>query len=402
MGIMKTLTINGETFNLTPVIPTSSVTLFASAWVSDGDTYSQVVELPGVSLNTKVDLQPTPEQLAEFHYLTLGFVAENEGGVVTVYAIGDKPTNDHTIQTTLTEVEGTGKIRGNTVGTTTPRPDWNQTDPTKADFIKNKPNNYVLTDADKAEIAEMVEGATVVQAPLFVDDTAKMTDTSRVYVLNSTGHIWAYMDTTVEKEVTVTDELDDTTYYDGCRLGGSATSLTDGISNDAAGYHVTPLIDLTKAEYQGKTIQIHLDGAQYITEAIETWIMHRMYKTDGSSQYARGYSCPTVSDGMALWNAEFSINSETSATITVDMPLIFNNDVQVGYLRFCGKGAAADSRIYITYQDVQAVSGGQWVDTGMTYSPVLTDEEKQAIVEEVAELMDAQLLAMVGDGTVTV
>ena len=32
------------------------------------------------------------------------------------------------------------KIRGNTVGTTTPRPDWEQTDPRKADYIKNKPD----------------------------------------------------------------------------------------------------------------------------------------------------------------------------------------------------------------------------------------------------------------------
>ena len=32
------------------------------------------------------------------------------------------------------------KIIGNTVGTTMPRSDWNQTDPSKADYIKNKPN----------------------------------------------------------------------------------------------------------------------------------------------------------------------------------------------------------------------------------------------------------------------
>lgn len=31
------------------------------------------------------------------------------------------------------------KIRGSTVGTTMPRPDWNQTDPKKADYIRNKP-----------------------------------------------------------------------------------------------------------------------------------------------------------------------------------------------------------------------------------------------------------------------
>ena len=32
------------------------------------------------------------------------------------------------------------KIHGNTVGTTTPRADWNQTDSKKSDYIENKPN----------------------------------------------------------------------------------------------------------------------------------------------------------------------------------------------------------------------------------------------------------------------
>ncbi len=138
MGIMRTLTINGEKFNVTPVVPASSVTLLASAWVGDDKSYSQVVRVSGVTSHTKVDLQPTPEQLEEFHNLTLAFVAENDGGVVTVYAIGDKPTGDHTIQTTLTEVEREGKIRGNTVGTTMPRTDFNQTDSAQADYLHGR------------------------------------------------------------------------------------------------------------------------------------------------------------------------------------------------------------------------------------------------------------------------
>lgn len=32
-------------------------------------------------------------------------------------------------------------IKGNTVGTTSPRPNWNQTDPRKADYIENKPQS---------------------------------------------------------------------------------------------------------------------------------------------------------------------------------------------------------------------------------------------------------------------
>ena len=31
------------------------------------------------------------------------------------------------------------KIKGNTVGFPNPQPDWNQTDPTQADYVKNKP-----------------------------------------------------------------------------------------------------------------------------------------------------------------------------------------------------------------------------------------------------------------------
>ena len=139
MAQMRTLTINGEKYDIIPVLPADTVTLLASDWVANEDTYYQVVDVPGITVNTKIDLQPTPEQLEEFHYKVLAFVAENDGGTVTVFAVGDKPENDHTIQITKTEVEGVGKIRGNTVGTTMPRPDWNQTDPKMADYILNKP-----------------------------------------------------------------------------------------------------------------------------------------------------------------------------------------------------------------------------------------------------------------------
>ena len=140
MGIMRTLTINGKTYGITSVVPASSVTLFANRWKSDGEAYSQVVEVAGVTSYTKVDLQPTATQLAEFHHKVLGFVTENKYGVVTVYAIGDKPTGDHTIQITLTEVESAGSIRGNTVGTTMPRANLEQTDPTKADYVVGRDN----------------------------------------------------------------------------------------------------------------------------------------------------------------------------------------------------------------------------------------------------------------------
>lgn len=219
-------------------------------------------------------------------------------------------------------------------------------------------------------------------API-VDSVDEMVDTSKQYILKSTGTIWAYKSATTEQEVTITDELDDTTYYDNSRLGSSATGLTDGFHNDATGYHITPLIDLTKAEYQGNTIQIHFEGAKYITSATETWIQHRYYKTDGSVMYARGYSSPSDSGSVGVWkNATITINSETSATIEIAMPLLCGSaNVQCGYLRFCGKGAVADSHIYITYKETQTVISEQWVDTGIQYGGGL-DEETAAKISE--------------------
>lgn len=220
-------------------------------------------------------------------------------------------------------------------------------------------------------------------API-VDSVDEMVDTSKQYILKSTGTIWAYKSATTEQEVTITDELDDTTYYDNSRLGSSATGLTDGFHNDATGYHITPLIDLTKAEYQGNTIQIHFEGAKYITSATETWIQHRYYKTDGSVMYARGYSSPSDSGSVGVWkNATITINSETSATIEIAMPLLCGSaNVQCGYLRFCGKGAVADSHIYITYKETQTVTSEQWVDTGIQYGGGGLDEETAAKISE--------------------
>lgn len=96
------------------------VTLLADSWVGESSPYSQVVEVDGmaevnggvtenigiggVTENSQVDLTPSVEQLAIFHNKDLAFVTENEDGVVTVYAIGQKPENDYTIQVTITEV----------------------------------------------------------------------------------------------------------------------------------------------------------------------------------------------------------------------------------------------------------------------------------------------------------
>ena len=82
----------------------SSVTLLASAWQGSSNLYSQVVSINGVTANSKVDLNPSVEQLQIFYNKDITFVTENDDGVVTVYCVGQKPTNDYTMQVTITEV----------------------------------------------------------------------------------------------------------------------------------------------------------------------------------------------------------------------------------------------------------------------------------------------------------
>lgn len=86
-----------------------TVSLPASKWVTSGSKqYSQVVSISGITEYSKVDLQPTPEQLAIFHEKDITFVTENEDGVVTVYCIGQKPSIDYEIQAMITEVQING------------------------------------------------------------------------------------------------------------------------------------------------------------------------------------------------------------------------------------------------------------------------------------------------------
>lgn len=100
MGVEK---VNTVSVSATP-IRLGDVTLRADAWIGANNFYSQRVSIKGVTKNSQVDLTPSAEQLAAFYEKDVAFVAENDDGVVTVYVIGQKPTNDYAIQVTITEV----------------------------------------------------------------------------------------------------------------------------------------------------------------------------------------------------------------------------------------------------------------------------------------------------------
>ena len=94
------------------ILPTSiSVTIYADQWTQASDKrWYQIVTVNNATVTpfSKVDLQPSSEQLAIFHEKDLAFVTENEDGVVSVYCVGQVPKNDYTIQATITEVATNG------------------------------------------------------------------------------------------------------------------------------------------------------------------------------------------------------------------------------------------------------------------------------------------------------
>lgn len=82
----------------------TEISAAAADWKGAESPYSQVVAVDGISVNSKVDIQLSVEQMELFRNQDIAFTTENDGGVVTLYAIGDKPTADCVFQATVTEV----------------------------------------------------------------------------------------------------------------------------------------------------------------------------------------------------------------------------------------------------------------------------------------------------------
>lgn len=80
------------------------VELLAENWTGDTNPWSQIVAINGVTANSKVDLQPTALQIISLQDAEIALMTENNSGTITVYALGNKPTEDYTMQVLISEV----------------------------------------------------------------------------------------------------------------------------------------------------------------------------------------------------------------------------------------------------------------------------------------------------------
>lgn len=83
---------------------TTNITILADGWAGDESPYTQSVTVDGVAANSRIDLYPTFVQIAELQSVGAKLTAQNDNGIITIYAIDAKPDKDYTIQATITAV----------------------------------------------------------------------------------------------------------------------------------------------------------------------------------------------------------------------------------------------------------------------------------------------------------
>lgn len=85
-------------------VKSTNVTLYADKWVKTDAGYEQVVTIKGVTPNSKIDIQPSPELLEMLEYEAATLTTANDNRRVTIYSLGGVLPDDVTVQVLITEV----------------------------------------------------------------------------------------------------------------------------------------------------------------------------------------------------------------------------------------------------------------------------------------------------------
>lgn len=94
-----------EGTGVVPVLPrVSTISLPKASWSGSSSPYSQVVEINTITPATRVELNPSVSQIVSLQADDIALMPENDGGIVTIYSFGGKPSSDMTMQVTLQEV----------------------------------------------------------------------------------------------------------------------------------------------------------------------------------------------------------------------------------------------------------------------------------------------------------
>jgi hypothetical protein len=228
-------------------------------WKGGESPFSQVVPVDGITVASKLDVQLSEEQITHFKNTSIAFQAVNNTGTITLYAYGSVPDVDMEVQATITETTGDGMILGNIFPVANPQADYGQTDPSKSDYIKNKPDDAISKAQATADAAKATAEAAL---PLSGGDM--------------TGHMTVLPPTEQENPATkgyVDDTVADT------HMTATVTLLASGWS-EAAPYTQTVSVESILATDQPHYGVVYTDNWEAEKEAFS--LVDELDTADGS------------------------------------------------------------------------------------------------------------------------
>ncbi len=342
------------------------------------------------------------------------------------------------------------EIIGNTTTTPVAQSDWAQNDSTKADYIKNKPTiptklsqlagdsaNRTVTDAEKIEwnnkasedhdhddlyvkkdelnsavsgvlnlaqeagdsetramsqkaVTDFVRNSIGIQVDYTtVSSIDEMTDTSKQYVLDITGTVWAYGETTVDST--------DMNMFDAGEV--ALNKLPDG--TDIVGSFSTGFIptNISSAEQYGYTITIKGSLAVIASNSSNKAGVYKIHFYDASYNSISGDVATSAQKYVQADGTTITINIGTNSGGTGAHSNLGSNYSKIAYIKILfliyGSGmaksvTAADvpSDLVITTCEPKIGTGMAWYDTGMAPKSVSCTDLLIKINENASNILE--------------
>ena len=234
------------------------------------------------------------------------------------------------------------KIIGNTTATPNPRPDWNQTDETKADFIKNKPT--ILTEEDVVELIGVNggTGSTGGGMSIVVTDqlpTENINDTTLYLVGGVTNAI-----------PSATDDMDDIFNNTGYK-NNAKWSQSLGEDVPAEGIDITGYIPVKAGD------TIHLENIGINRTDVDNPCILFFINEDYYKAY-RSYYANELEDIIPIWENNTLVGFEVPPTTT-----------PITHMRIQAAGINENSIIFINWEENNIYTeyiyvNGEWEQVG--------------------------------------
>ena len=233
-----------------------------------------------------------------------------------------------------------------------------------------------LTDANVTKIVQEELAKYSQVRPEFVDDVAACTDESKLYVLQSTGTIHAYMAHTeypFTNQIPLSINADGTEYVgdngeDGYTRGRRINSDAEEVA--ASGYGMTGYIPVKDGDV------VYLKNVPYNTNDSENADYFVMYGDDFTMQLC-GHPQDLANAGYLY--KDVTIDEETGQLLSIRMYEKYEGSI--GYIRISAKGLDNSAIVTINEEIVDdPIISHRWTDTGYAFVPA--DYEPRVIKAE--------------------